>query len=238
MRSRILLGCLWGLLAVSFVYAQSAAGEAQATQAAGGAAKEITCPSCKTVTQATKKGGGVHLETKMVCPECKGKGTALEPHACGKCGQELLLCDQCKKVVAHVTEKPTTQVKCPTCKEVVTATKKGGGVHLEKEMVCPSCKEEIEGLGVFKCERCGEDILACPICRQYSGTVVREEAVVELKCPNCKEMVTATKKGGGVSLEKKMSCPHCKKEVGDLEAHTCSKCGTDMFICPLCKNPM
>jgi phage FluMu protein Com len=225
MRNGIILGCLLGLLAMALFSTQVLGQESAA------------CPNCKEMTQVTKKGGGVHLEKKMVCPECKGEGTALDPHVCNKCGQELLLCSQCKKVVAHAAPSPAAQVRCPTCKETVTATKKGGGVRLEKAMQCPSCKETVEELGAFECEKCGKELIACVICRQYSG-FISEEPPVEARCPNCKEMVTTTKKGGGVSLEKKMICPNCQKEVQDMDVHTCSKCGADMLLCPLCKKPM
>lgn len=230
MRNWMVLGCFLGFLVVSFVGVQTTLGQ--------GAAEKITCPTCKTETLATKKGGGVHLEKRMLCPDCKGKGTALEPHVCNKCGKELFLCDACKRVVAEAAEKPTAQVKCPTCKETVTVTKKGGGVHLEKTVECPSCKGKTEDLGVFECSKCGKEMLACPLCKQHMGAVVQEAPAVELKCPNCKVMTQATKKGGGVHLEKKMACPNCKKEIGDMDVHTCSKCGTDMFLCPLCKGPM
>lgn len=234
MKTGLILGCLLGLLAVASFSVQTLA---QESPPQAEAPKGITCPKCKVETMATKKGGGVQLETRMLCPDCKGAGTALEPHVCNQCGQEVLLCNQCKKVIAHAAERPTAQVKCPTCKETVTATKKGGGVRLEKAMQCPSCKETIEELGVFECEKCGKDLVACAICRQYSG-FISEGPPVEVKCPNCKEMVTATKKGGGVSLEKKMICPNCQKEVQDMDVHTCSKCGADMLLCPLCKKPM
>lgn len=230
MRYGMILGCLLGILAVSFVGVQATLGQEPS--------EKITCPTCKTETLATKKGGGVHLETRMLCPNCKGKGTALEPHVCNKCGQEVLLCDACKKVVARVVEKPTAQVKCPSCKETVTVTKKGGGVHLEKAMECPSCKKKVEGLEAVECERCGKEMLSCPICRQHVGSVVKESPVAELKCPSCKEMTQATKKGGGVHLEKTMVCPNCKMELKDADVHTCSKCGADMLLCPMCKKPM
>lgn len=235
MRNGIILGCLLGVLTMSFVGVQITLGQGATAQAGG---ESITCPNCKTETLATKKGGGVHLETRMLCPNCKGKGTALEPHVCNKCGQEVLLCDLCKKVVARVVEKPTAQVKCPNCKERVTVTKKGGGVHLEKAMECPSCKKKVEGLEAIECERCGKEMLSCPICRQHVGSVVKKVPAVELKCPSCKEMTQATKKGGGVHLEKTMVCPNCKMELKDADIHTCSKCGAEMATCPLCNKPM
>ncbi len=61
---------------------------------------------------------------------------------------------------------------------------------------------------------------------------------MQVKCPSCKEMVQATKKGGGVHLEKKMICPNCTKEIEGTDVHTCSKCGADMAFCPLCKKPL
>lgn len=67
----------------------------------------------------------------------------------------------------QVTEEAPKEIKCATCKEIITVTKKDGGVKLEKAMECPSCKKETEELGVFQCERCGAEILSCPICRQY-----------------------------------------------------------------------
>ena len=230
MRYGITLGCLLGILTVSFVGVQATLGQESS--------EKITCPTCKTETLATKKGGGVHLEKRMLCPECKGEGTTLGAHVCNKCGQEVLLCDLCKKVVGRAAEKPAAQLKCPDCKERVTVTKKGGGVHLEKAMECPSCKKKVEGLEAVECGRCGKEMLSCPICRQHVGSVVKRVPAVELKCPSCKETVTATKKGGGVHLEKKMACPNCKKEIQDMDIHTCSKCGTEMATCPLCNKPM
>ncbi len=173
MRKGIVLGCFLGILAVFLMDVQPILG-AEAT-AAGEESTKVLCPACKEETIATKKGGGVHLETRMLCPDCKGKGTALEPHVCKKCGGEVLLCDACKRVVARAVEKPPfEQAKCPTCKETTTVTKKGGGVHLEKSMVCPSCKKEIGELAAFRCEKCGTEMIACPICKQYSGAVVSE----------------------------------------------------------------
>ncbi|HHT9153316.1 MAG TPA: hypothetical protein ACFYEM_07295 [Candidatus Hypogeohydataceae bacterium YC40] len=238
MRNRVILVCLLGILAMFFVCDQPTLAKESPAQTEEGSTTEIACPRCKEMTMATKKGGGVHLEKEMICPDCKGAGTTLEPHVCKKCGEEVYLCSLCKKVVAHVTEKPVAKVICPSCKEQVTAVKKGGSVVFEKAMVCPSCKEKIEELGVFECKKCGKDILACPVCKQYSGTVVREEPAVEVKCPTCKEMTQATKKAGGVSLENKMICPNCKKAIRDADVHTCSKCGADIFLCPLCKKTM
>jgi phage FluMu protein Com len=237
MLDRIILGGLIGFLAVAVLSAQVTLGQEPSAPATA-ETKQIICPKCKTETLATKRGGGVHLETRMLCPDCKGKGTATSPHVCGKCGTEIHTCSVCDRVIAHVTEKPAAQMRCPTCKEVVTATKKGGGVRLEREMKCPSCKEKTGELGVFECERCKAELLSCAICGQYSGVISKEEPAVELKCPNCKELVTATKRGGGVSLEKEMRCPHCKKDIKDLDAHTCSKCGADLLLCPMCKKPM
>lgn len=229
MKKGILLGYVVGFLAMVLLNSGLVLGQGPT---------EIKCPSCKEKTTVTKKGGSIHLEKGMVCQECKGKGTALEPHTCDKCGQDVLLCPMCKKVVAHTTEKPVAVVKCPSCREKVTAVKKGGSVTLEKEMICPSCKAKTAELGVFTCSKCGKDILACPICKEYSGIVTREEESVEIRCPTCKEKVTALKKGGGITLEKEMKCPHCGKSIKELGPHICQKCGAEILLCPLCRKEM
>ena len=56
MRYGIILGCLLGVLTMSFVGVQTTLGQESS--------EKITCPTCKTETLATKKGGGVHLEKR------------------------------------------------------------------------------------------------------------------------------------------------------------------------------
>lgn len=235
MRKGIILGCLLSFLCLGLAYRPVLAQEKHLGHEHV-SSTEIMCPDCKVKTTAIKKGGGITLEKEMVCSECKGKGTALDPHVCEKCGGEVVLCPKCAAVVAKVA-KPV-EMKCPDCKETVTAIKKGGGVTLVKEMECPNCKTKIGELGVFACEKCGKDILACPICREHAAAEISPVKAVEFHCPACGEKVTAIKKGGGVTLEKTHICGQCKKPISEAELHTCEKCGKDLLLCPHCQQPL
>jgi DnaJ-class molecular chaperone len=210
------MGCLLGILALGITQMNY--------NSAVLAQESITaeCPTCKEKTVLRKGMGVMALKKEMVCPECKGKGTA---HVCEKCGTEVIACPKCQKVIAVAEEEKITAT-CPSCGEKTTLKKGMGVMPLEKEMTCDTCK----GKGTAHvCEKCGATVSACPMCGKVLTAQVKEE--VQAVCPICKEKPTLKKGMGVMAVEKEMTCPDCK---GKGTAHVCTKCGTAVIACPKC----
>jgi phage FluMu protein Com len=118
---------------------------------------------------------------------------------------------------------------CPTCENVVPAKHTKGRVTAPLVMNCPDCKEEIVEFGVYHCDRCEKEFLACIKCLgKYTKAATR--------CPECKKVLARQIKGKiGAHVKWEMKCPDCKKKPDEWLIQHCDKCEVDFLACPLCK---
>ena len=120
---------------------------------------------------------------------------------------------------------------CPTCKNVPLGAQKGKTLA-PMGMVCPDCKNEIGELAVHHCDKCGQDVLACVMCKKASADL--KAATMEGKCPKCKEVLTRPIKGRTIA-KWVMKCPDCKKKSQEWLTQHCDTCDVDFLACPICK---
>lgn len=134
---------------------------------------------------------------------------------------------------ALAPEHPTGETPtCPTCKEVRVGPEKGRTLA-SSTMVCPDCKNEISELSVHRCDKCGQDILACIMCQKASAEL--KAATMEGKCPKCKEVRVRPIKGKTLA-KWEMKCPDCKKKSQEWLTQHCDTCDVDFIACQICKN--
>ncbi len=118
---------------------------------------------------------------------------------------------------------------CPTCENVVPAKHTKGRVTAPLVMNCPDCKKEISEFGVYHCDRCEKEFLACIKC-------LGKYTKAETRCPKCKEVLARQIKGLiGAHVKWEMKCPDCKKKPDEWLLQHCDKCEADFLACPLCK---
>ncbi len=118
---------------------------------------------------------------------------------------------------------------CPTCENVVHAKHTKGRVTAPLVMNCPDCKKEITEFGVYHCDRCEKEFLACIKC-------LGKYTKAETRCPECKEVLARQIKGKiGAHVKWEMKCPDCKKKPDEWLLQHCDKCEADFLACPLCK---
>lgn len=121
---------------------------------------------------------------------------------------------------------------CPQCKEVRMSPIKGRTLAT-MTMVCPDCKNEISEFAVHHCDVCGEDVLACVLCKRETA-MLRAETMMKTECPKCKEVRVRPIKGRALA-KLRMKCPDCKKKTKEWLIMHCDTCGTDFLACPICK---
>jgi hypothetical protein len=116
---------------------------------------------------------------------------------------------------------------CPTCKNVPAKHTKGK-VTAPVVMDCPDCKKEMVEFGVYHCDKCEKEFLACLMCQRFTKA--------EAKCPKCEKVLSRRIKGKVEAPVKwKMKCPHCKGKPQEWLIQHCDECGVDFLVCPLCK---
>lgn len=128
----------------------------------------------------------------------------------------------------HKTEE---QFVCPSCKEVRVSPEKGRTLAATT-MACPDCKNEISELAVHHCDVCGEDVLACVLCKVAAAEL--KATTVEAKCPKCGEVRASPIKGRTLA-KWEMKCPDCKKKTKEWLIGHCEECDVDFLICPICQ---
>ena len=136
---------------------------------------------------------------------------------------------------ASPSEKATMEYPvCPYCKEVRLTPNTKRGVVSAKKMVCPHCKGEVNELAAHYCDKCGKDVMVCVLCQKAS--VDLKPAIMEGKCPKCKEVSIRRIKGNLLTPPKtKMKCPDCKKKQEEWLIQHCDTCDIDFMACPLCE---
>lgn len=120
---------------------------------------------------------------------------------------------------------------CPTCKNVPLGPQKGKTLA-PMAMSCPDCKHEITELAIHHCDKCGEDILVCEMCKAAAAKPKTE--TMEGKCPKCKT-VRAWPIKGRTFAKWEMKCPDCKKKSQEWLIQHCDTCNVDFLSCPICK---
>ncbi|GAB63217.1 MAG: hypothetical protein DWB56_03860 [Candidatus Jettenia sp.] len=198
----------------------------------------LICPSCKEKSLSPGKRG-LLLPKTMVCPECKNEVSGDAVHHCDKCGKDVLVCPACRKASAEL-DATTMESKCPKCKLVRSRPIKGKAYHpVEWKMKCPDCKQKPEEMIIQHCDTCGEDFLACSICKaqQEKAKGGLESGSIESKCPKCEtERVRPIKGKAYHPIDWKMKCPDCKKEPKEWLIQQCETCDENYLVCPICKN--
>lgn len=128
----------------------------------------------------------------------------------------------------HTTEE---EFVCPSCKEVRISPVKGKTLAT-MSMVCPNCKNEISEVAVHHCDKCGNDVLTCVLCKKASAEL--KASTMKAKCPKCKEVRVRPIKGKALA-QWEMKCPDCKKKTKEMLIEHCDECGVDFLVCPICK---
>ena len=117
---------------------------------------------------------------------------------------------------------------CPTCKSVPAYRPTKRRVTAPVVMSCPDCKEKIVELGVYHCDKCEKEFLACIECLRFKKA--------EAKCPKCKKVRARHIKGTiEAPVKWEMKCPDCKKSPKEWLNQYCDECDADFLACPLCK---
>ena len=128
----------------------------------------------------------------------------------------------------HKTVEPPM---CPTCKDVLVRPIKGQTLAI-MPMVCPDCKNDISGLAVHHCDKCGKDVIACVVCQSTSAEL--KAATMKERCPKCKEVRIRPIKGKTLA-KWEMQCPDCKHNVQEWLVQHCDTCDVNFLACPICK---
>ncbi len=104
---------------------------------------------------------------------------------------------------------------CPTCENVVHAKHTKGRVTAPVVMNCPDCKKEISEFGVYHCDKCEKDFLACIKC-------LGKYTKAETRCPECKKVLARRIKGKiEAHVKWEMRCPDCKKKPDEWLIQHC-----------------
>ncbi|MEP9409819.1 MAG: hypothetical protein HRF42_00160 [Candidatus Brocadia sp.] len=120
---------------------------------------------------------------------------------------------------------------CPSCREVrLSPVKRMALVTIP--MVCPNCKNVITEIAVHRCDKCGEDILACVLCQKASDGL--KASTMISKCPRCK-LIRSRLITGKALAKWKMKCQNCKHKLQEWFIQHCNTCDTDFLSCPNCK---
>ncbi|MFQ5714903.1 MAG: hypothetical protein ACE5GU_12805 [Candidatus Scalinduaceae bacterium] len=108
---------------------------------------------------------------------------------------------------------------CPTCKSVPAYRPTKRRVTAPVAMICPDCKKEITEFGVYHCDKCEKEFLACIECRRFKKAEARS------MCPKCKKVLARRIKGKiGAPVKWEMKCPECKKKPKEWLLQYCDKC--------------
>jgi hypothetical protein len=116
---------------------------------------------------------------------------------------------------------------CPTCKKVPASHTKGR-VTAPLVMSCPDCKEDIVEFGVYHCDKCEKEFLACIVCQGFKKAAT--------KCPKCNKVRARRIKGKiEAPVKWEMKCPVCEEKPQEWLLQYCDECDADFLACPLCK---
>lgn len=120
---------------------------------------------------------------------------------------------------------------CPSCKEMRLSPEKGR-VLAAIPMVCPDCKNEISGLTVHYCDKCGKDVLVCELCQKASAGL--KALTMISKCPRCKRVRSRFIREKALA-KWKIKCLICRHKLQEWFIQHCDICDVDFLACLNCK---